>query len=144
MHRITEGLDERRLALLVGPVLTGVEHVEAHEVAVRERAVDLVVGPARWIEAHRHVLVPGLVSGGTAGEERVVCFVVLAVRSRVVVVHLVVVPRDDPRHERVGGLQQRVGLVDRVALAVLLDRLALEGLAGRARPRVRGTTAGFS
>ena len=143
LHHITEGLHERRLALLVGPVLTGVEHVEAHEVAVCERAVDVEVGPGRWVEAHRHVLVPDLVSGRPAGQECVGCDVEIAARSRVVVVHLVVVPRDDPRHQRVGGLQQRVGLVDRVPLAVLLDRLALEGLAGRARPRVRGATSGI-
>ena len=139
---VAERLDERRPALLVGAVLTGVEHVEPQQVAVGERAVDRVVGAAGWVEPHGHVLVPDLIAGGATGEERLALGVFLAAGSCVVVVDLVVVPRDDPRHERMGGLQQRIALIQGVALAVLIDRLALEILAGRAAAIVGITPAG--
>ena len=130
---VAERLDERLSTLLVGAVLAGVEHVEPEQIAVGERAVDRVVGARRRFEAHRHVLVPRLVGRGAPGQERVARIVVLADLTGVVVVDLVVVPRDDPRHTGVGRLEEWVAVVQRVALAVLIERLALEVLAGGTR-----------
>jgi hypothetical protein len=63
------------------------------------------------------VLEVRLVAGAPTGEERGV--EILGAVVGVVVVDLVIVPGDDPRHRGVHRLQVRVGLVLRVAVAIL-------------------------
>ena len=65
------------------------------------------------------MLVEGLITGGALGERGFIAWVVLADATRVVVLDLVVVPRDDPRERRVSGLQICVGLVLGVAVAIV-------------------------
>ena len=73
--------------------------------------------------AQRHHLVIGLVGvGPTLQEGDRVDLLLLGDRPGVVVVELVVVPGDDPGAEGVHGPQVRVGLVLRVADAVVLER----------------------
>jgi len=79
------------------------------------------------------VLVVGLEGGGAAAQERVGRLAVLGRLVGPVVVDLVVVPGDDPREARMGGLEVGVGLVLRVAVAVVLER---RDLPARVRPYV--------
>jgi hypothetical protein len=71
------------------------------------------------------MLVAGLVGGSTARKEprRIVCF--LGGIAGVVVVHLVIVPADEPGTGRVRRLQLRLALVERVACAIVVERVAL-------------------
>jgi hypothetical protein len=63
LYRRFQRLDERCTALLIGAVLTCIKNVELRQVAVRERAANVVAGSAGWGGANRHVLVPELVAG---------------------------------------------------------------------------------
>ena len=76
------------------------------------------VGAHRRQHAHRHVLPPGLVGGRPPGREVGYLAGDLRHQVGVVVLDLVVVPSDDPRAGRVGGLQRRVTLVEPVAVPV--------------------------
>lgn len=101
-----------------------------------QRPVDRVVVTGWRVETHRHVLVPGLVGIGPPSEERGLLVVVLAAGAGVVVLDLVIVPRDHPRCEGVGLAQQGIRLVQGVTLAVLVERDGLEVLAGDPAARV--------
>ena len=68
--------------------------------------------------AQRHVLVVGLERDGAARQEQLGRRSVLVERPRPVVLHLVIVEDHQPREGGVRGLEVRVALVDRVAVAV--------------------------
>ncbi len=70
----------------------------------------------------RHVLVVGLLGGDPPRHPGVGGHAVLRVHARPVVLDLVIVPGHDPRRGRVELLQVGVGLVGRVAQAVVLQR----------------------
>jgi hypothetical protein len=112
-----------RHARLVRAVLPVVEHVELHEVAERRPVVDPRVRPERHhLAAQREVLVVGLVPGRAPTQEPLARVQLLRAIVRVVVGDLVIVPRDDPRVRGVGRLQIRVGLVERIAQAIVVER----------------------
>ena len=101
-----------------------VEDVELRESTELHAAMEQQVRAFRELgAAQRHVLEVGLVGGGAAFQEdrRWLLVGVLGDLGRVVVAHLVVVPRDDPGDLRVHGLKRGIGFVDRVALAVVVD-----------------------
>src|SRR5262249_39528431 len=75
----------------------------------------------------RHVLVIGAVCRGAALEKNVGRIEVLATIVGVVILHLVIVPRDDPWEGGVGALQVRIALVKGIAIAVLIDCARLLG-----------------
>jgi hypothetical protein len=112
------------IALLVRAVLAGVELRESYEIAVvRERLEDGVVSghqESRSTNGHGTS-----VHSGATGTERLHIVVVLLGHNvaHVVVGYLAVVPRDDPRHQVAGGLEERVAVELRIPLALLLDRL---------------------
>src|SRR5439155_21962540 len=70
----------------------------------------------------RHVLVIGLVGGGTDFQELPGIARRVGAVIGVVVRHLMVVPDRQPRKDGVGGLQVRVGFVQCVAIAKLGKR----------------------
>ncbi|MCY1530985.1 hypothetical protein D9M68_661960 [compost metagenome] len=69
--------------------------------------------------ADRHVFIERLVAGRAPGEKR--CRGLAARASRVVVLDFMVVPGDQPGARGMHGLQQRVALVQRVAVAEVLQ-----------------------
>ncbi len=71
------------------------------------------------------MLVEGLVRGGAALEEGRRGIVVLGEGASVVVLHLVVVPGDDPREPRVRGLEVGIRLVQGELEAIPLEGLGL-------------------
>src|SRR5712691_2021495 len=105
-------------------VLTGVEDEERRELAVRDAPVQLEVGPPRPRSAHGQVLVEGLVTRGSLGDRKLVAGLLLVDAARVIVLHLMVVPGDDPRERRVRRLKIPVRLVLRVAVAVVGEAVA--------------------
>src|SRR5262249_35075026 len=111
---------KRQLAGLFAPVLTAIQHREADKVPIAEVAVQpqgSVVG--NRARAQGHVLVVGLVGGGPPAEERFgCCHRYLRPLVGIVVLDLMVIPRDDGGRRRVEGLQVRVCLVESVAVPV--------------------------
>ncbi|MPN08941.1 hypothetical protein SDC9_156229 [bioreactor metagenome] len=106
-------------------VLAGIEQMQAGKAAPLQppeklQAVEGVVG-GKCRRAQRHVLVVGLPCGGAHLQE-VRSHACLAVAARIVVLHLVVVPGDDPWRHRVGRLQRWIALVQGVAVAVVGQR----------------------
>ena len=111
------------VAGLIGAVLPRVEDEEIGEAAVVDLAEELDVGTVRERGAtQRHVFVVSLVSGGAVFEEILACGVedfgdVVAV----IVLHFVIVRRDDPGGVGVRGLKSFVGFVEGVAVSVIVD-----------------------
>ena len=129
-HRRVERLRAaRELAVpagLVGAVLARVQHAELGEVAPRHAPVEehgAVARPRR--RSQRDVLVESLVGGRAPRGELRVRLAALRGQSGVVVLNLVVVPRDHPWEALVGALEVGVGLVQRVLQPVALERHAL-------------------
>ena len=117
----------RARAGFVRPVLAVVEHEEVGEIAMPGTQVDARARPeGNHLPRHRHVLVPGAVGRGAPREEPFGRVERLRAVVGVVVLDLVVIPGDEPRTGEVRRLQIRVGLVERVAAAVIIqrDRLA--------------------
>ncbi len=73
----------------------------------------------------RHVLVVSTVGGGAAREKALARHAVLGLVVGVVVVDFVVVPGHDPRAGAVRGLQIGIGLVQRIARAIVIERVRL-------------------
>ena len=126
VHRVRAAAAPGPRAGLPGAVLAAVEQVEACERPPVEMRVDL---HARSLRLHarrqRHVLVVGAVRGRAAREEGLALHAVLGPIVGVVVVHLVVVPDDDPWTGRVRVLQVRIAPIERVARTVVLERVGL-------------------
>src|SRR2546423_3848716 len=100
-------------------LLPRVENEEGRETAVGEAPVELELGTLRPWHTHRHVLVERLVARGALRDRGPVAWIVLVDPAGVIVLDLVVVPRDDPREGGVCGLKVRVRLVLRVAITVV-------------------------
>ena len=120
---IARGLDAVA-AGLVGAVLAGIEDKELGQAAVRHPAIELHQRAERQARAaQRHVFVIGLIGGGPLGQKGVSG----QLRPRrdivgVIVLKLMVVPGDDPRAVGMGRLEMLVGFVERVAIAVGIER----------------------
>ena len=111
------------LARVVCAILAVVEREDFREVA---EAI-AVVEPER--RAHRldlvrerHVLPIGLVGCGAHRQERLGDVIVRRDVVGVVVRHLVIVPRDDPGMPGMGCLQVAIRLIERIAVAIFLER----------------------
>ena len=76
--------------------------------------------------AQRHVLVVRLVRGGAAREE--IRIEVFGPVVGVIVVDFVVVPGHEPRRRSVAALQVGIAFVERVTVAVLVERVGLAGI----------------
>ena len=115
-------------------ILARIQQVERGQPAERHLSIDAHLGAARQPgealrqhrRAQRHVLVIGLVGGGTTrgeiGRATHAQHTTALVQAGVVVLHLVVVPGQQPRAGGVHGLQISVALVQGVALAVVVQR----------------------
>ena len=121
-----------RLALgaarLGAAVLAAVQQMQPGQPAPLQAAVQLqsaaamrCPGARQRAGAQRHVFVEGLPGGHATGQET--RGIALALVARVVVLHLMVVPAHGPVAQGVRGLQQRVALVQGVAVAVVLQGL---------------------
>src|SRR4051812_34529587 len=121
---------DRVVARLVGAVLALVHDQEVDRAAEPQRAVDAVAADRRRV---RHRLEERLVGGPLAGEGeaqlRREAAVLLA--AGVVVLDLVVVPQHHGREARMDAPQRRVGAVEPVLRAVVVER-DRGTLAGRA------------
>ena len=107
-------------------VLAGIHQVEADERADVEAVVDAVVRAiGKRGRRDRQVLVERAVGGGALVEEVLGAGAHLRDDAGVVVFHLVVVPHHGHRGAGVRGLQVLIGLEQRVAQAVLLERFHL-------------------
>src|SRR4051812_34275968 len=109
-------------------VLATVEHMEARERTPVDVGIDL---HARALRLHarwkRHVLVVGAVRGFAPQQERFAVHAVFGAVVCVIVVHLVVVPGEDPRAGSMRLLQVGIAAIERVARAVSLERIGLRG-----------------
>ncbi len=109
---------------LVRAVLARVQDQELGEASERRGPVQVHVRASRQgAGAERHGLVVGLVGGRAPHQElHGVLVLLLGDGRRVVVVELMVVPRDEPRALPVHRLQPRVGPVQGVAFPVFVQR----------------------
>ena len=121
--------EPRLVAGRLGAVLPAVGHEDPGQPAEALPGVEAGVARQGHLRApQRHVLVVGLVGRGAPGHEPVARVPVLRQLAGVVVVDLVVVPGHQPRAGGVGGLQVRVGAVQRVPAAVVLEGHHLGGV----------------
>ena len=114
---------------LVRAVLAPVDHVERRHLAPGEAAVEPQIGTLRLERAgERHVLPVGPVRGGAPRAHLLdpADRVRVDVQVGVVVLELVVVPRDEPRVRGVRLLEALVGLVLAVPNPVLVQRPHLQ------------------
>ncbi len=111
---------------LARAVLAAVEHEHRREVAEAAGRVEPLAAVERHEPARQwQVLVVRLVGRGAAREEQLGRVVLARVLRGVVVRDFVVVGHEHPRPCGVRGFQMRVRLVDRVALPIVLERVAL-------------------
>ena len=103
-------------------VLARIERPQVGQPAPAEAVVD-AHGRALRSDGHRHVFEVRTVGGGAALQEARRIGVGRIAVVGVIVDHLVVVQRDDPRMRCVRCLQINVSLVERMARAVLLQRV---------------------
>jgi len=112
-------------------VLARIEHVERRQLAVAHPAVNAHLGPRRQPghglrehgSANRHVFIKSLVSGGAArGEVKVGRTAPPFLAAGIVVLHLVVVPCQQPWARLVHRLQIGIAFVKGVALPVVFQR----------------------
>ena len=99
--------------------MTRVEDEKRREPAVGQASVQLEIRTLRPRHSHRHVFVESLIAGGALRESSLVAWILLVDAAGVVVLDLVIVPRDDPRERRMCALEIAIGLVLGVAVAVV-------------------------
>src|SRR5439155_4026294 len=92
-------------------------------------SVELEVGALRPRRTHRRVLVERLIARRSFRDRGLVARVVLVDTAGVVVLHLVVIPSDDPWERGMRRLKIFVGLVLRIAIAVVGEAEAPAALA---------------
>ena len=110
-------------ARLIRAELAPVEEDHVGERPPSDRPIgDRVGGAGGTRDAHGHVLPPGLIGREAASHELLRRVGVFGRRRGVVVLDLVVVPDRHPRARPASCLQVRIGEVQGVALAVLVER----------------------
>src|SRR6476469_6489686 len=107
-------------------MLARIEHEKICETTERRAAMQPHVRPSGTSPLRkRHMLVVGLVCRCTPKQESIAWVEVLRAIVRVVVLYLVIIPRDDPCKSCVRGLQVRVALVEGITVAIFIERIRL-------------------
>jgi hypothetical protein len=132
-HRALAGIElgawlhERaRLARLGRAILPAVEHQDRDEIAVTAARVRLLLpGDGHESARERLVLVPGLISRSPPCQEHGPRIALKRVLAGVVVRDLVIVGDEKPWRSGMRSLQIRIGFVQRIAEAIVVERVAL-------------------